>query len=49
MIMNDGGDDEDSGTVVVLFRFVSFGFLWECRKQLCWATVNGLGLMQGGA
>jgi len=34
--MNDGVDDEIEVSAFGSFCFVLFGFIWGCRKQLCW-------------
>jgi len=36
MMMNDGDDSVCFRVWFFLFCFVLFGFLWGCRKQLCW-------------
>ena len=36
MMMNDGVDDEIEDSAFGSFCFVLFGFIWGCRKQLCW-------------
>jgi len=36
MMMNDSVDDEIEDSAFGSFCFVLFGFIWGCRKQLCW-------------